>query len=40
MAQKPDNSELVTFKELLMTNSIEVNTAVNIADRRKQQRGK
>jgi hypothetical protein len=30
MAQKLDNSELVTFKELLMENSIEVDTVTNM----------
>jgi hypothetical protein len=30
MAQKLDDSELVTFKELLIANSIQVDTAVQL----------
>ena len=30
MAQKIDDSELVSFKELLMANSIQVDTAVEL----------
>ena len=30
MAQKLDDSELVSFKELLMANSIQVDTAVEL----------
>ena len=30
MAQKLDNSELVTFQELLMANSMEVDTVTNL----------
>ena len=30
MAQKLDSTELVTFKELLMANSMEVYTATNL----------
>ena len=30
MAQKLDNNELVSFKELLMANSIQVDTAVQL----------
>ena len=30
MAQKPDDSEIVSFKELLMANSIQVDAAVQL----------
>ena len=30
MAEKLDNSELVSFKELLMANTIQVDTAVQL----------